>query len=246
MAAKKNIRLDDLLVSQGYFSTPKEVLAAVMAKEVRVNDVYVNSAAIKVMEDADIYIKGQKQYVSRGGKKLEGALHYFNQDVTGMKCIDIGSSSGGFSDCLLQHGAAEVSCVDVNYGQLSWKLRNDPRIKVFERTNIKLANPKDLGAPFDLLVVDLSFIGLAQLIPIFAHYCRPQSVFIGLIKPQFESLAHETDHGIVIDQSVRERVVEEVKVALQAQAFQVVGVCESPITGTEGNIEYLVKAVYLG
>ena len=159
----KKIRLDELLVEQGVFPDAGTVLRAVLAHEVKVDDVYVTSAAIKVAPDADIVVKGRKKFVSRGGHKLQGALDAFGQDVSGMRCMDIGSSTGGFSDCLLQAGAGSVACVDVNYGQLAWKLRQDPRVAVFERTNIKLADPVELGAPFDLLVADLSFIGLAAL-----------------------------------------------------------------------------------
>lgn len=240
----KKIRLDELLVEQGVFSDAGEVLRAVLAHEVKVDDVYVTSAAVKVAPDADIVVKGRKRFVSRGGHKLQGALDAFGQDVTGLRCIDIGSSTGGFSDCLLQAGAASVACVDVNYGQLAWKLRQDERVSVFERTNIKLADPAELGAPFDLLVADLSFIGLASLAPTFARLCERGSVFIGLIKPQFESRHDETDHGIVRDAAVRERTVQEVRDALTEAGFNVEGVVESSIKGTEGNIEYLVKAVF--
>ena len=163
-----------------------------------------------------------------------------------MRCIDIGSSTGGFSDCLLQAGAASVACVDVNYGQLAWKLRQDPRVSVFERTNIKLADPGSLGAPFDMLVADLSFIGLAQLAPVFARLSHPGSIFIGLVKPQFESRAGETEGGVVRDAAVRERTVAEVREALEDAGFDATGVVESPITGPEGNVEYLVRAVFEG
>ena len=137
-----------------------------------------------------------------------------------------------------------MACVDVNYGQLAWSIRQDERVSVFERTNIRLAEPMELGAPFDLLVADLSFIGLAALAPTFARLCAPGSVFIGLVKPQFESRHDETDHGVVRDAAVRERVVGEVRAALAAEGFDVAGVVESPITGPEGNVEYLVRAVY--
>ena len=163
------MRLDALLVEQGYFADADAVLRAVLAREVRVDDVYVSSAALKVKPDADIFVRGGKRFVSRGGHKLQGALDAFGQSVAGLKCIDIGSSTGGFTDCLLQAGAASVACVDVNYGQLAWQLRQDDRVCVFERVNIKLADPAELGAPFDLLVADLSFIGLAALAPVFAR-----------------------------------------------------------------------------
>lgn len=244
MNSKKKIRLDELLISRGYFQDAHEVACACIAREVRVDDVYVSSSALKVSPDADILVKGRKAYVSRGGHKLQGALDGFKQDVTSLRCIDVGSSTGGFTDCLLQAGAASVACVDVNYGQLAWKLREDPRVSVFERTNIKLADPVTLGAPFDLVVADLSFIGLQSLAPTFAALCEPGSVFIGLIKPQFESRHDETDHGVVRDESVRQRTVDEVTAALARENFTVTGVIESPITGPEGNIEYLVRAVY--
>lgn len=242
-AKPKKTRLDDLLVERGDFSTRDEVLRAVVAREVRVNDVYATSAAIKVAPDADIFIRGRKQFVSRGGKKLQGALDAFGQDVAGMNCLDIGSSTGGFTDCLLQAGAARVAALDVNYGQLAWKIRQDPRVAVFERTNIKSADPASLGAPFDLIVIDVSFIGLAALAPLFPRFSRPGTVFIGLVKPQFESAHDETDHGVVRDESVRLRTVEEVKAALTTAHFDVTGVAKSPITGPEGNVEYLVRAV---
>lgn len=248
----KKIRLDELLVEQGVFSDAGTVLRAVLAHEVKVDDVYVTSAAVKVAPDAEIIVRGRKQFVSRGGHKLQGALDAFGQDVRGLNCIDVGSSTGGFTDCLLQAGAAHVACVDVNYGQLAWKIRTDERVSVFERTNIKLADPGELGAPFDLIVCDVSFIGLAVLAPAFARLSRPASddasasVFLGLVKPQFESRHDETDHGIVRDEAVRARTVEEVRCALEREGFEVTGTIESPIKGAEGNVEYLVRAVFQG
>ena len=248
----KKIRLDELLVEQGVFPDAGTVLRAVLAHEVKVDDVYVTSAAVKVAPDAEIVVRGRKQFVSRGGHKLQGALDTFGQDVQGLNCIDVGSSTGGFTDCLLQAGAAHVACVDVNYGQLAWKIRTDERVSVFERTNIKLADPGELGAPFDLIVCDVSFIGLAVLATAFASLSRPASdgasasVFLGLVKPQFESRHDETDHGIVRDEAVRARTVEEVRCALEREGFEVTGTIESPIKGAEGNVEYLVRAVFQG
>ena len=277
MKKPKKIRLDDLLIEQGLFNEAGEVLRAVMAREVRVDDVYVTSPAIKVLPDADIFVKNRRQFVSRGGHKLQTALDAFGQDVRGMRCIDIGSSTGGFTDCLLQAGAQSVACVDVNYGQLAMKLRQDARVTAFERTNIKAADPAELGAPFDLIVIDVSFIGLAQLAPVFASLSRPggegqpvvsdeadgrsvgaepaaasavtcaktePTVFIGLIKPHFESHHHETDRGVVRDEAVRLRTIDEVKAALESEGFQIDGVVESAIKGPKGNVEYLVRAVY--
>lgn len=244
MPKQKKIRLDELMVRQGLAADAGEALRLVLAHQVKVGDEYPTSAAVRVSPDAVVEVKGRKRYVSRGGFKLQGALDAFGQDVHGLRCIDIGSSTGGFTDCLLQAGAASVACVDVNYGQLAWSIRQDECVSVFERTNIRLADPAELGAPFDLLVADLSFIGLAALAPTFARLCAEGSVFIGLVKPQFESRHEETDHGVVRDAAVRERVVDEVSAALAAEGFDVGGVVESPITGPEGNVEYLVRAVY--
>lgn len=241
----KKIRLDTLLVERGAFADEAEALRAVLAREVKVGDQYATSAALKVAPDADVQVKGRAQYVSRGGLKLRGALDAFGFDPTGLRCADVGCSTGGFTDCLLQAGAASVAAIDVGYGDLAWKLRQDPRVSVFERTNIRLADPADLGAPFDLVVADLSFIGLASLAPTFARLCAQGGSFIGLIKPQFESAAGETDErGLVRDEAVRARTVEEVSAALAAQGFDVRGVVESPIHGKRsGNVEYLVWAV---
>ena len=240
----KKIRLDTLLVEQGYFADADAALRAVLAHEVKVGDVYATSAAVRVAPDAEVVVKNRKRFVSRGGHKLQGALDAFGQDVRGLRCLDIGSSTGGFSDCLLQAGASRVAALDVNYGQLAWKIRQDPRVAVFERTNIKDADPAEVGAPFDLIVIDVSFIGLAALAPLFPRFSRPGTIFIGLVKPQFESAHDETDRGVVRDEAVRLRTVEEVKAALAAAGFTATGVVESPITGPEGNVEYLVRAVF--
>ena len=219
-----------------------------MAREVKVGEAYATSAAAMVAPDARISVKGVSRFVSRGGLKLEGALDAFEQDVSALRCIDIGCSTGGFTDCLLQAGAAEVVAVDVGYGDIAWKLRCDPRVTLHERTNIRTADPAALGAPFDVLVADLSFIGLAGLAPVFAALSREGSVFIGLVKPQFESRHSETDgRGVVRDESVRARTVEEVRAALENVGFEVTGVIESPICGKRsGNVEYLVRAVFEG
>ena len=240
----KKMRLDTLLVERGLVDDAAEALRVVLAHEVKVGDVYATSSAMKVAPDADVTVKGRSRFVSRGGYKLLGALEAFGEDVRGRRCLDIGASTGGFTDCLLQAGAAAVACVDVNYGQLAWKIRQDERVSVFERLNIKDAEPKLIGAPFDLMVADVSFIGLARLAPVFARFSAAGSVFIGLVKPQFESRPGETDHGVVRDEAVRERTVNEVRDALEAVGFDVTGVVESPITGPEGNVEYLVRAVF--
>ncbi len=238
------MRLDDALVARGFCADRDEALRKVLAHEVKVDDVFASSAAAKIPADASLWVKGESLYVSRGGVKLRGALDAFALDVSGLRCLDAGCSTGGFTDCLLQAGAASVTCVDVGYGDLAWKLRCDPRVTVFERTNIRTAEPAALGAPFDVIVADLSFIGLAQLASVFAALCDTGSLFVGLVKPQFESLAGETDaRGLVADEAVRARTVAEVSDALTAAGFAVRGVVESPIHGRKsGNVEYLVYA----
>lgn len=244
---RKKVRLDELLVARGLCADRGEALRCVLAHEVKVDDSFAASAAMQVAADADVQVKGAGPYVSRGGLKLRGALDAFGLDVRGLRCLDAGCSTGGFTDCLLQAGAASVACVDVGYGDLAWKLRSDPRTTVFERTNIRTADPAALGAPFDMIVADLSFIGLALLAPVFAALSVPGTVFVGLVKPQFESQAGETDdRGLVTDAAVRARTVDEVRAALAAAGFDVRGAAESPICGRKsGNVEYLVYAVYV-
>lgn len=241
----KKTRLDTLLVDRGIFENEDEVLRAVLAHEVKVNDSYVTSAAVLVDPSAEIEVKHRSSFVSRGGYKLQGALVAFGIDVSGMRCIDVGCSTGGFTDCLLQADAQSVAAVDVGYGDLAWKIRTDPRVTVFERTNIRTANPMELGAPFDLIVADVSFIGLSSLAATFASLARRGSLFVGLIKPQFESAHEETDkRGFVASEEVRLRTVEEVTQALSSVGFTVEGVVESPLHGKKsGNIEFLIKAI---
>lgn len=240
----KKQRLDKVLVERGLFADAEAAKRAVLAHEVKVGDEYATSAAQLVDPEATITAKQAKRFVSRGGHKLQGALDAFGFDPAGMRCADVGCSTGGFTDCLLQAGAASVAAIDVGYGDLAWKLRQDPRVAVHERTNIRTADPAELGAPFDLAVADLSFIGLAGLAPTFATLVDAGGAFIGLIKPQFESLHGETDdRGVVRDEQVRARTVAEVRTALENAAFTVEGVVESPLKGKQsGNIEYLVLA----
>ena len=240
----KKIRLDRLLVQRGLFSDVEAAARAVLAREVKVDDAYAAIPAQLVALDARLAVKQPKRFVSRGGYKLQAALDAFGVNPAGLCCADIGCSTGGFTDCLLQAGAASVAAVDVGYGDLAWKLRQDPRVRVHERTNIRTADPVEVGAPFDLVVADLSFIRLAGLAPTFACLTGEGGVFIGLVKPQFESRRDETDErGVVNDEGVRSRTVAEVKVALEEAGFQVQGIIESPIKGKQsGNIEYLIMA----
>ena len=235
------------MVSRGLVPTAGEAVPFVVAREVKVGDEYATSPAQMVAPDTLLQLKRKGRYVSRGGDKLHAALEGFGQEVAGLRCIDVGSSTGGFSDCLLQSGSSSVTCVDVGYGILADVVRNDARTTVFERTNIRTANPADLGAPFDLIVADLSFIGLAQLAPTFACLCEPGSVLIALVKPQFESGHGETEAGLVTDPEVRARTVAEVSDALVRAGFVVTGTMESPVHGKKaGNIEHFVRACFKG
>ncbi len=241
---EKKVRLDSLLCEQGFFPDAEQAKRAILAHEVKVGDRFATSAAELVAPGVQLSVKAQRRFVSRGGEKLAHALETFHIDVRGLRAIDIGSSTGGFTDCLLQAGAASVTAVDVNYGQLAWQLRQDERVHIFERTNIRTADPVQLGAPFDLIVADVSFIGLASLAPVFAKFAQRGTRFVGLVKPQFESKRGETDHGVVRSAEIRERVVEEVQQALVDVGFHVEGVVESPLRGPAGNVEFLIDSVY--
>lgn len=237
--------LKQLLVDLSLVENIDVATRRILAHEVKVDGAFVTMPGMMINRDAKVEISAEKQFVSRGGLKLKHALDEFAIDVAGKNCLDIGSSTGGFSDCLLQAGASRVACVDVNYGQLAWEVRSDPRVAVFERTNIKSAKPKSLGAPFDIIVIDVSFIGLASLAPTIAAFCHPSTTLIALIKPQFEAEHDETNRGLVEDEAVRLRTIDEVKVALSEVGFEFLGVIESPIKGKKlGNTEYLLHARY--
>ena len=241
-------QLNNLLVERNLANTMDEANRRIIAREVKVNNEYVTSPNVKVDVSAEIALKEGCRFVSRGGIKLKGAIDAFNVQVPGKNCLDIGSSTGGFSDCLLQEGAARVACVDVNYGQLAWKIRTCERTDIFERTNIKKADPHTLGAPFNIVVIDVSFIGLSQLAPVIARFCynfndEKSTKLIALIKPEFEAEASEVEGGKVSDEDVHMRTIEEVKVALKRCDFKVIDVIESPILGKKkGNKEFLLYA----
>ena len=240
----KKLRLDELMVQRGLVATAAEALPLVVAHEVKVGDEYATSVAQMVAPETPLEVKGKGRFVSRGGEKLQAALDHFGYRVEGLRCIDIGSSTGGFSDCLLQAGAASVACVDVGYGILADAVRNDPRTTVFERTNIRTADPSALGAPFDVIVTDLSFIGLARLAGVFAALGDEGTTLLALVKPQFESAHDETEGGLVTSESVRVRTVAEVIDALEKEGFDVQGAMESPVPGKKaGNIEYFCYAI---
>lgn len=241
------IRLDVLLVDRGLFPSRERARAAVLAGRVRVGGQRVTKAGQAVDEDAALEITPEAEYVSRGGHKMAGALETFGIDPTGMRVVDVGASTGGFTDCLLQRGAESVAAVDVGYGQLAWSLRTDPRVAVFERTNIRSADPAALGAPFDLAVIDVSFIGLATVLPHVEALLSEEGMFLALVKPQFEAgKGRVGKRGVVRDPEVHVDVLRRVGDVVRASGWVVRGLTWSPITGPEGNIEFWLWAARSG
>ncbi|GAX90921.1 TlyA family RNA methyltransferase [Effusibacillus lacus] len=235
-------RLDILLADKGLFPSREKAKAAIMAGLVLVDGERVDKAGTKVKVDSRIEIKGDLHpYVSRGGLKLEKALHTFNVNLDGKVVIDIGASTGGFTDCSLQHGARLVYSVDVGYGQLAWELRQDPRVIVMERTNFRHLKPEDLkGDRPEIAVMDVSFISIRLLLPVLKQVLVPGGGLISLIKPQFEAGREKVGrNGIVREPQIHREVLQTVLHAALSEGFQVMGLTYSPITGGDGNIEFL-------
>ena len=245
MKAKK-IRLDRLLVERGLVESRERGQALILAGQVLVNDQKVDKAGTLVPEDAEIRITGERMpYVSRGGLKLEGALKHFNVSAEGKTALDVGASTGGFTDCLLQHGAKKVYAVDVGYGQIAWKLRQDPRVVMIERTNIRDMDPKLVPEPIDIAVIDVSFISLEKVVPSVLRFLVPAGELIALIKPQFEvGKEHVGKGGIVRDEVARNAAVGKIEAFVKGLGLEVKGVVPSPITGQDGNVEFLIYAVW--
>jgi 23S rRNA (cytidine1920-2'-O)/16S rRNA (cytidine1409-2'-O)-methyltransferase len=239
------VRLDRLLVERGLVESRERGQALILAGQVLVNGQKVEKAGALVPSDADIRMLGEQMpYVSRGGLKLEAALKYFAIDVHGAVGLDVGASTGGFTDCLLQQGAAKVYAVDVGYGQLAWKLRQDPRVVVIERMNIREMAPDLVPEKVGIAVIDASFISLEKVIPHIVHFLAPGAALVALIKPQFEVGKDKVGKGgIVRDEVARAGAVERVRLFVQEQGFEVKGLIPSPITGQDGNVEYLIHAV---
>ena len=236
-------RIDKLLVARGHTDSRSRAQALVMAGVVLVGERRVDKPSEIVAEDAAIRIKGdspEARYVGRGGLKLEKALADFAIDPTGYACLDVGSSTGGFTDCLLQHGAASVTAVDAGTNQLVWSLRTDERVDVRENTNARELSPADFTAPFDLIVMDVSFISATKILGVLVPLLSPSGKIIVLIKPQFEVGRGEVGKGgIVKEPEKHERVVREVNDFAESCGLKVIGTIESPIHGAEGNKEFL-------
>jgi 23S rRNA (cytidine1920-2'-O)/16S rRNA (cytidine1409-2'-O)-methyltransferase len=240
MAVKQ--RLDTLMVDRGLATSLEKAKALIMAGQVVVVDHTIDKSGHQILVDAEIRIKGDIQpYVSRGGFKLKKALDEFGVNVTGLVAVDVGASTGGFTDCLLQAGARKVFAVDVGYGQLAWKLQQDPRVVSLEKTNIRHLLPEQLGARPELAVIDASFIPLGKVLPATVNLLKPDGRIIALIKPQFEVGKGEVGKGgIVRDSAVHERVIDDVRQTARKLGLNVAGLCESPITGADGNREFLI------
>lgn len=233
-------RIDKVLVEKGLFPTREKALRAIMAGQVWSEGHRIEKASTKVSTDINIELRGQEKFVSRGGLKLEGALQTFNLSPQGKSCIDIGASTGGFTDCLLQHGAQKVVALDVGHGQLDWKIRSDPRVTVIEKVNARYLKPSDFSEFFDFLVTDVSFISLKLILPPAFSLLSSGAPIIALIKPQFEVGKNEVGKGgIVRDESLRQQVVQNLLDWVQDFPVVTRGTAPSPITGTDGNHEFL-------
>ena len=239
MKANKQ-RLDCLLAARGLFDTREKARRAIMAGEVRVGELLVDKPGARVADDVEITVKTANRYVGRGGLKLEAALKHFAIDPTGKVCLDIGASTGGFTDCLLQHGAAKVHAIDVGHGQLDWKIRSDPRVVVQEKLNARFLTRADIPDPINLCVVDVSFISLTLILPPAFELLTPEGVIVSLIKPQFELGKDDVGKGgIVREPELHARAVRKIEEFTASLSKKWCGVIESPILGMEGNKEFL-------
>ncbi|MGQ9556642.1 MAG: TlyA family RNA methyltransferase [Desulfurispora sp.] len=238
---KEKKRLDLLLVEKGFFPSREKARAAIMAGQVLVDGQKVSKPGAAVAAESKLEVLVTLPYVSRGGLKLARALEFFHINVTGCTALDVGASTGGFTDCLIQAGAARVYAVDVGYGQLAWSLRNDPRVVVLERTNIRYLNPEQLFPPPDFVTVDVSFISLTKVLPVLASLLAPGAAGVLLVKPQFEAGRQQVGKkGVVRDPLVHEAVLHQIWEEVNRLGWGVLGLTYSPVRGPEGNIEYLL------
>jgi len=237
----KKGRLDTLLVERGFFPSREQAQRAIMAGEVRVGDSLIDKASAKIEADAAITIDRSPTYVGRGGLKLEGALRHFKISAREMTALDIGASTGGFTDCLLQQGAKKVYAIDVGHGQLAWKIRSDPRVIVREKLNARFLTREDVPEPVDLCVIDVSFISLTLILPNAFDAVTPNGMVLALIKPQFELEAADVGRGgIVRDPALHEKAREKIRQFVLNAGHAVLGIVPSEITGTDGNQEFFI------
>ncbi len=239
-------RLDQALVDRGLCESRERAKRAILAGQVRVNTQRAHKPSDAIRPDDALALEAAEKYASRGGHKLEHALRHFQLEVAGLIALDLGASTGGFTDCLLQHGAARIFAVDVGQGQLAWKLRQDRRVVVMEKTNARHLTPAQFPQPFvpaDLAVIDCSFISLRKILPAAVALLKANGKIVALIKPQFEAGKAEADrgHGVIHDPAVHERVLGELREFAAAQCdLNWRGVVESPLLGPAGNKEFLV------
>ncbi len=237
-------RIDKLLVDRGLAPSRTKAQALVMAGVVLVDEQLINKPSETFAIDSNIRLKDAgdpaSRYVGRGGVKLEAALRDFQIDVAGLICLDVGASTGGFTDCLLQHGARKVVAIDVGHNQLDWRLRNDPRVEVREGVNARYLKPEDFDQRYDLATIDVAFISATKLLPAVVPVLTERGRIITLIKPQFEVGKGEVGkRGIVKDAAQHQRVIAEVNSAAEGVGLLVSGLIKSPLRGAEGNVEFL-------
>lgn len=234
-------RLDVLLVNRGLFESREKAKTAIMAGQIFIGTVCVDKAGTKVAIDADIHVKGNTlPYVSRGGLKLEKALSMYPIDLTDAVMVDIGASTGGFTDCALQNGARKVFAIDVGYNQLAWKLRQDSRVINMEKQNIRTVTPEQLGELSDFISIDVAFISLDKVLPVAVTLLKDSGSLVALIKPQFEAGREKVGKGgIVRDEAVHKEVLDRILHVAEDAGLYLHGLTYSPIKGTEGNIEFL-------
>jgi len=238
------MRADQLLAERGLAESQTRAQALILAGVVFSGETRINKAGQSLPYDAPLDVRGREHpWVSRGGVKLQGALDHFGWDVAGVVAMDVGSSTGGFTDVLLHHGATKVYAVDSGTNQLAWKLRNDPRVIVHEQTSARILTATHIPEPIDLFVCDASFIGLSKVLERPFTFAAPKARCIALIKPQFEAGREEVGKGgVVRDPAVHQRVCDEVAAWFSASGWTVEGITPSPITGPEGNVEFLIAA----
>jgi 23S rRNA (cytidine1920-2'-O)/16S rRNA (cytidine1409-2'-O)-methyltransferase len=238
----KKIRLDQLLVEKGIAESREKAKRLILAGQILVDGHPAPKPGHPVLPDHEIVLKEAERFVSRGGEKLEGAMESFPIELTGKVCLDIGSSTGGFTDCMLQHGAAKVFAVDVGKGQLHWKLREDPRVVVMEGVNARYLTPKDFPEPADFASIDTSFISLTNILPAVKSLLKPGGEIVSLIKPQFEAGKEQVDkgRGVITDPAIHEEVIANVrKFGTEELGLEWLGLSTSPLKGPKGNIEFL-------
>ena len=239
------IRLDRLMFEKGLTESREKAKAIILGGNVLVNGLTVDKAGEMVKESASIEVLKKLPYVSRGGIKLEEAIKSFNVSVKDKTAMDVGASTGGFTDCLLQNGAERVYAVDVGYGQFSWRLRNDPRVVLLEKTNIRYLEKNAIKDSIDISTIDVSFISLLKVIPNVLKFLSPGKEIIALIKPQFEAGRKDVGKGGVIrDETIRQDVIGKIRDWAVNMGLDVRGIIKSPITGPKGNIEYLIYLIH--